>query len=88
MGFSYTREGSYYSGRKKVAYGTYSSSGGSTGGDIITGLNRVDVFNRTAGDSSVESDEGVANADFPLASGTVTIVTIANEDGTWEAKGA
>jgi hypothetical protein len=74
-------------GGRKMSFGTYTSSGGGTGGDIATGLNRVDSFVLTPKGSGTVADAPAVNETFPLASGAVTIVSAANEVGQWIAIG-
>lgn len=74
-------------GARKEAFGTYTSSGGGTGGDIKTGLNRVNYISLQSKGSAVIADAPVVNETLPLSSGDVTIVTAANEVGSWYAVG-
>lgn len=67
-------------------YGTYVNDGGSTGGDIATGLNTVDQLIIQEKGSSISSDRSVVNETMPAADG-ITIVTSSNESGTWLALG-
>lgn len=74
-------------GNRRWAWGTYTNTSSSTGGDIATGMSRVDqMFLQTSG-SAVSADHPAVNETFPLASGDVTIVTTANADGYWMAIG-
>ena len=75
-------------GTMKVVRGTYLSDGGSTGGDIETGLKVVRSITLTPTGSSADASAPTANETFPLKNGgAVTIVTIANGAGIWEATG-
>ena len=60
-----------------ISYGTYTSSGGATGGDILTGASNVVILigvpDTTAQEFGVSAYTG----------GTVTIVTEANQTGRW-----
>ena len=67
--------------------GTYTNSGGGTGGDINTGLVSCDFIILQPYDSSVESDSPVVNEALPVDGSAVTIVTIADEVGNWSAWG-
>ncbi len=91
MAFTYTIKtatgGEQVFGASKVVFGTFTSAGGSTGGDIKTGLARVDCIYMTASAAAV-GNAPVANETFPLSSGDVTIISDANETGTWFAIGA
>lgn len=90
MAFAYTLKGTVPgTGARAVAYGTYTSDGGSTGGDVVTGLIRVDFFDIQPGGTAVIATQSVVNETLPLTNsgGTVTIVTSANETGFWKATG-
>lgn len=87
MAFAYTVKGKTVMGNKRVAWGTYSNGSGDTGGDIVTGLASVDTFSLQQTGSAVTTGAPVVNETFPLASGTVTIVTDDNADGIWRAEG-
>lgn len=80
-------EGTTVFGNKKVVYGTFSNDSGSTGGEVETGLDRVDAFLMSHTGSSVVASAPVANETFPLGSGDVTIVTVADTAGVWIAIG-
>ena len=90
MAFAYTArvffEAPESKGRR-IAFGTFTSDGGSTGGDIVTGLRGVESMVLTHTCASVVANAPVINETLPLASGTVTIVTDANGTGTWIAVG-
>ena len=73
-------------GSRKVVRGTFTNTAASTGGDIATGLKRVENIKLTHTGSAVVASAPVANETFP-APGTVTIVTVADADGIWEAVG-
>ena len=74
-------------GNKRVHIGTYTNGSGDTGGDIETGLNKVEACVLIPTGSSVQTNAPVANETFPLESGDVTIVTDDNADGAWVAIG-
>lgn len=74
-------------GNRRWAWGTYACTGGTTGGDVKTGLNRVEMFVPIVGGSAVDADAPAVNETLPLASGDVTIVTTANSTGYWLAIG-
>lgn len=76
-------------GSEMVVRGTYTNDGGSTGGDINTGLNIVRGFQIQPKAAAVIATQSVVNETFPLmnSNGAVTIVTSADEVGYWEAKG-
>ena len=75
-------------GDKRVTMGTYTASGGSTGGDITTGLTRVEAFFASATGSSIVADAPTANETFPMVTGAVTLICTANTTGMWMAIGA
>ena len=86
MAFTFTANTKDHAGLG-VASGSYTSSGGSTGGDIVTGLDTVVSFMITPKGAAVATNQSVVNETLPLAPGTVTIVTDANQVGYWEARG-
>lgn len=79
--------GSEVFGGRKVVFGTFTNTGGSTGGDISTGLTRVDAIFLTHTGSSVVASAPVVNETLPLRGSAVTIVTVADADGNWMALG-
>lgn len=76
-------------GSRAFAFGTYTSSGGSTGGDVVTGLRTVFNFTIQPKGSAVKATRSKANEAFPLvnSTGAVTIVTSSNEVGQWSCTG-
>ena len=89
MAFTSTVEsdGTERIGRLKICTGTYTSTSGSTGGDIQTGLSEVYSITLQPKGSAVIANQPAVNETLPLASGDVTIVTTADEIGTWTAIG-
>jgi len=87
MAFTYTVASGWISlGNKKMKYGTYTNTGASTGGDIKTGLSKVEIFwVQAKSDGAPLTDVGV-NETFPITT-AVTIVTTAQHDGYWFAIG-
>lgn len=76
-------------GAKAHVFGTYTNDGGSTGGDVVTGLNVVEAFLLQPKGAAVSANQPVVNETFPLTNtgGAVTIVTSANEVGQFLAIG-
>lgn len=74
-------------GSKKIVYGTYTSDSGSTGGDIDTGLKSVQSINLQPTGSAVIASAPVINETLPANGSAITIVTTADEVGTWFAIG-
>lgn len=79
-------------GDVRVVFGTFVGTGGSTGGDIATGLSYLYHIDITPIASAVVvGGAGSINETKPTASigmtGTATIVTTANTSGTWVAYG-
>ena len=74
-------------GDKVVTKGTYTSADGSTGGDIDTGLLMCEFIKLTPNAAAVSASASVVNETLPVAGSAVTIVSIANESGYWEAVG-
>ena len=83
MAFTITEKEETVFGNKRVAIGVYTNDGGSTGGDIATGLTRVLNVTLQPQGSAVSANQPVVNETFPLSSGDVTIVTSSNEVGTF-----
>ena len=87
MAFSYTIENEQIlEGNMKIVYETWNADS-VTGGDIVTGLSRVDVCVLGHTGSAVEAAAAVVNETLPLASGSVTIVTTSGDTGTFIAIG-
>jgi len=76
-------------GDRRVVMGTYVNTGGSTGGDIITGLSVVEFFILQPTGASALALAPVVNETFPMvnSNGAVTIVSNANDTGNWLAIG-
>lgn len=67
-------------GNKRVVFGTYASTAGSTGGAITTGLTAVNFFDATSATATPSSV-------ITVSGGTATITTTANQTGMWMAIG-
>lgn len=87
MAFSSAVVSKTVQGDKRVVFGTFTSTGGSTGGDIATGLARVDNIQLQHKAAAVVASAPVVNETLPLAGGDVTIVTVADTVGTFRAEG-
>ena len=74
-------------GNKRVVSGTYTNTGGSTGGEIVTGLRRIEHLSLTQTGSAVTTGAPVTHETFPFDGGDITIVTDADADGIWEVSG-
>jgi len=86
MAFTYTVSGRTIFGNKRFVWGTFTNTATSTGGDITTGLNRVEAFwTQTKSDGAAATEVGI-NETFPIAT-AVTIVTAQYIDGYWFALG-
>ena len=86
MAFTDAKTKSSIFGDKAVAWGTYVNDGGSTGGDIDTGLHMCEALFLIKNGAAVGNSQAV-NETFPVAGSAVTIVTDANESGYWFAIG-
>ena len=84
--FAYTVDGMDVAGKMRRTWGTFASSGGGTGGDIVTQLNRVVKFQLIDLAAAVHDGVDVVNETYPFP-GTVTIVTDADVIGGWVAEG-
>lgn len=87
MAFTFTRTNDTVEGNLRFSYGTYTSAGGSTGGDIRTGLSKIDGLILQQNGAAVVASQAVVNETFPMAD-PVTIVTAANGTGYWMAWGS
>lgn len=87
MAFTNAVVGRTVMGNKRVTYGTYTSADGSTGGNIDTGLTVVDDIQLQSGGSAVKASAPSLNETLPCDGSAVTIVSVANEVGTWKAFG-
>lgn len=87
MAFAYTIEDRENMGDTWKVWGTFTNTGGGTGGDIKTGLKKVYYMKLQHTAAAVVADAPVCDETFPLSSGDVTIVTTADADGIWEAFG-
>ena len=87
MAFSASKTGEDVCGSQRRTYGTYTNAGGTTGGDINTGLHQCTLLILIPGGSSVNTNAPVVNETLPVAGSAVTIVTDANATGYWEAWG-
>ncbi len=87
MAFSYTVTHRSFVGDTVRAYGTYTSTGGDTGGDIDTQMDVCDFIKLSVPGATVLTTESVANESFPCNGHAVTIKTPANEVGQWWAEG-
>ena len=74
-------------GNKRMIKGTWVNDGGSTGGDITTGLARCDAMSLQITGASAAALAPSVNEVLPLAGGVVTVVTNANDAGNWIAEG-
>lgn len=67
--------------------GTFASSGGATGGEVLTGLRRVLSFHLQKAGAAVDVSQYAANETLPADTGDITIVTTADTSGVWTAIG-
>jgi hypothetical protein len=86
MAFAFTKDNEAVEGDLRWTYGTYTSTGAGTGGDIYTGLQRVYGALLQEKGSAVVATQAVVNETFPM-NDPVTIVTVANGVGFWAAWG-
>ncbi len=87
MAFTSAVLGNTVFGNKRVKWGTFTTSGTEEGGDIATGLTRVDMMLLQHSGASVATDAPAVTETFPLSGGDVTIVTTKSADGYWLAIG-
>lgn len=72
-------------GSIKLVVGKFVNDGNSTGGDIKTGLSTVYAVTLGSKGTTILANQAVYNETLPLtnAGGTVSIVTTANETGSF-----
>jgi hypothetical protein len=87
MAFTSAITEQYCQGNKLVSIGTFTSAGGSTGGDIDTGMSMCEKIVLTVGGSAAATNAPVVNETLPLAGNAITIVSDADETGYWRAEG-
>lgn len=87
MAFTATVQEKTVFGNKRIHKGTFVNDGGSTGGDITTGLQNCDALILIPVGSSVHTNAPVVNETTPVAGGVMTIVTDANVSGDFIAIG-
>jgi hypothetical protein len=87
MAFSYTVDKVIQGLNGRSVVGTYTSAGGSTGGDIYTGLTNIYAISLQPKGSSILANQPVVNETLPMATDGITIVTTAHEVGTFVAFG-
>lgn len=87
MAFSASKTDETVFGNKRVTMGTFTNTGGSTGGDINTGLHVCEKIFLQCGGSAVSADAPAINETLPCAGSSVTCVTTADVDGWWMAIG-
>lgn len=87
MAFTSAIVGRNFSGSKARTSGTFTNTGGSTGGDIDTGLRMCESIKLTHKGAAVVASAPVVNETLPVAGSAVTIVTVADTEGYWEAFG-
>lgn len=86
MAFAFTKDAEYVAGSTRITKGTFTSTGGSTGGDIYTGLQKVYGMKLQQKGTAVVASDPAVNETLPV-SDPVTIVTAANAAGYWMAFG-
>ena len=84
MAFAYTIRKTGHAGGMRIVSGDY-TSGGTTGGDIKTGLSTVFSVALTNKGSTANIYPPVCNETLPLnnVDGAVTIVTVTSTDGSF-----
>jgi hypothetical protein len=73
-------------GQMRFMMGTFTNTGGSSGGDIRTGLHKVLQLKLQHTGSAVVADDPAVYETFPV-NDPVTVVTTADADGLWFAWG-
>lgn len=83
MAFAYTIQKRGVIGDLRYISGTFTNGGADTGGDIVTGFSRVEHVSLQHTGSAVVASAPVVNETFPYNGSAVTIVTVADADGTF-----
>jgi hypothetical protein len=83
MPFTYTRTGRSVFGNKRIEYGTYASTSGSTGGTIKADIGRVEFVTLT----STTTSNTVRGTVTSTSAGSVVIATGANDVGMYQIQG-
>ena len=87
MAFTSAVLGTTVFGNKRVKWGTFTTSSTDTGGDISTGLTRVDMMLLQHSGSAAAADAPAITETFPLSGGDVTVIHTTSADGYWLAIG-
>lgn len=87
MAFTSTITNKTVFGNKRRHTGTFLSNSSTAGGDINTGLRMCETISLVHKSSAVVASAPVVNETLPVAGTAVTIVTVANTAGYWEATG-
>lgn len=88
MAFAISKKKSGVKGDLRYEIGVYTNSGGGTGGNIAHGMQTVYQATLQPKGSAVAGNAPVVNETLPLANNTpITIVTDADEVGTYEIQG-
>lgn len=87
MAFASTITDTKVAGDERETRGTFANTGGSTGGNIDTGLEICESLVLQHIGSAVVASAPVVNETFPVAGSAVTVVTVADTTGVWVAKG-
>lgn len=74
-------------GTRKLVQGNVTNTGGSTGGEVSTGLRIVEQFHFQPTNTTTATIANSVNETFPLSGGDVTLVTAGDVDGIWFAIG-
>ena len=83
MAFAYAITKKGVIGDMQYVIGTFTNAGGDTGGDIVTGLKRVEAVQLQHTGAAVAANAPSVNETLPLDGGDVTIVTDDDADGTF-----
>lgn len=78
-----------YAGSETMVFGTFVCAGGSTGGDIVTGLKCIKFMKLQPTGNAVIATASSINESFatPLLATDPTVVMAANTSGIWWAIG-
>lgn len=74
-------------GNRRLIIGTFTNGATDRGGEIDTGLYRVETFWTQVTATTSAATAPTVNESFPLAGGSVTLIAEAGQDGLWFAIG-
>lgn len=87
MAFAYAVLSTTVFGDRAIAMGTFTNTGGDTGGELDTGLKSLDHVSLTLGGSAGAPNQLAVDETLPLNTGIFTLASSADAEGVWFAIG-